>query len=140
MRIVNPILTILLLTCISGPVARANEISTSSITIEWDHWLWMKRITERDPGWLPENFDSSDHEIRMFEKKSVRQIYEAIGLKLEKRETFFFAMVNTTLIARLNNRNFDRLAMIHKTIDAWRAGNTDEWYLEWNHRSTPDED
>jgi hypothetical protein len=91
----------------------------------------MMRIAKRDPDFTPADFDPKDQTIRMYERKSAKQIYEDCGINVGKSESFIYGVVSTQMIARWGGVNRERLEMIHKTIEEWKAGRTDQWHLNW---------
>ena len=113
----------------------AGDLKTEAIALEWDHWLWMKRISVQDPHWTPDGFDPTDRKIRMFERKSAKEVYEACGIEVLDGESFIYGATTTQLIVRLGSENFRRVHQIHKTICDWKAGRTDKWHLVWIPRS-----
>lgn len=108
-----------------------DDLGTDTYALEWDHWLWIMRIAKRDPDFTPADFDPKDQTIRMYERKSAKQIYEDCGINVGKSESFIYGVVSTQMIARLGGVNRERLEMIHKTIEEWKAGRTDQWHLNW---------
>ena len=123
------------LTLLIGFSVHAGDLKTKAIALEWDHWLWMKRISVQDPTWTPDGFDPTDREIRMFERKSAKEIYEACGIKIQDGESFFYGATTTQMIVRLDPENLRRVHQIHKTIRDWKSGKTAQWHLDWITRS-----
>lgn len=123
------------LTFLVGFALHADDLKAEAITLEWDHWLWMKRISLQDPHWTPDGFDPKDRKIRMFERKSAKEIYEGCGIKVQDGESFIYGATTTQLIVRLGGENLRRVHQIHQTIRDWKAGTTDNWHLDWITRS-----
>lgn len=119
------------LVCLIGSFSSADELKAEVIMIEWDHWLWMKRIAVQDPDWTPRDFDPTNRKIRMFERKSATQIYEACGIELLHGESFIYGATTAQLIVRLGRESFRRVREIHRTIRDWKSGRTDRWHLDW---------
>ena len=133
MKILVPSLALLI--CLQGfAIQAADEIKTEVFSLEWDHWLWMKRIANRDPDWSPNDFDPENRKIRMFERKSATEIYEACGINVVGAETFIYGPTTTQMIVRLGKENLRRVRQIHKTIRDWKSGMTGEWHLDWSPR------
>lgn len=124
-----------ILTFLIGFSVHAGDLKTEAITLEWDHWLWMKRISVQDTNWTPDGFDPTDQNIRMFERKSAKEIYESCGIQVLDRESFIYGPTTTQMIVRLGGENLRRVHQIHKTIRDWKAGRTDQWHLDWIKRS-----
>jgi hypothetical protein len=124
-----------LIICLHGfSVQAADEIETEVFALEWDHWLWMKRIADQDPDWRPNDFDPANQKIRMFERKSAKEIYEACGVNVVGEESFIYGPTTTQMIVQLGKENLRRVRRIHKTIRDWKSGMTGEWHLDWSPR------
>ena len=114
----------------------ADELKTEALTLQWDHWLWMKRIAIQDPNWAPNDFDPDSREMRMYERKSATAIYEACGVVLSvEGESFIYGPVTSQMVVRLGTENFRRVRQIHQTIRDWKSGRSGEWHLDWITRS-----
>ncbi len=120
-----------LLVCLLGFAAQADEIETKVFRLEWDHWLWAARIVRQDPDFTPKDFEPADRKIRMYERKSAKEVYEACGVEIMAGESFFYGAVTTQMIVRLGIENLRRVRQIHKTMRDWKSGRTSEWHLDW---------
>jgi len=116
---------------VSVACTAGEERRTTSFTLAWDHWLWMERVQRADPAFVPDEYDLLDRKIRLIGKKTAREAYVACGLEMGTGETFIYTVENTMLLARLGAGNRKKVGAIHRTIEAWREGRTEEWYLDW---------
>lgn len=123
--------SLLIFICFSATFLRADDSEAKIYRLEWDHWLWIERIGRGNPKFTPKDFDPADRTIRMFEIQSAKSAYEACGIKLRQGESFIYGPTTAVMIAKLGAGNVERVRKIHLTIAEWKAGRTEQWYLDW---------